>query len=63
MLVLTRKAHQSIIIGQSIKLEIISVSRNRVCLGITAPQSIPVNREEIAVKIGQQNLKEQFMLG
>ncbi len=47
MLVLTRKRDESIIIGDSIKVTIVDVRGDQVKVGIDAPRSIPVHREEI----------------
>ena len=47
MLVLTRKKNESIRIGENIEIRIICVVDNHVRVGITAPRSIPVHREEI----------------
>jgi carbon storage regulator len=48
MLVLTRKANESIVINGDITLTVVEVRGNRVKLGIVAPQEIPVMRREIA---------------
>ena len=47
MLVLSRRKDQSIMIGQNVEVKIIDVRGNIVRLGITAPRSIPVHRQEI----------------
>lgn len=52
MLVLTRNAGESIIIGNTIKITNLGMNkRGQVKLGIEAPQSISVHREEIYKKI------------
>lgn len=48
MLVLSRKAGEEIVIGGSICVKVIEVRGNRVRLGITAPDNVPVHRREIA---------------
>lgn len=55
MLVLTRKRDESIIIGDSIKVTVVDVRGDRVKLGIEAPRSIPVHREEIYKEIQEEN--------
>lgn len=50
MLVLSRKAHQSIIIGGDIKVTIVEVKGPTVRLGIEAPKTVVVHREEVAAK-------------
>jgi len=47
MLVLTRKNGETISIGDSILIKVISVGNNRVKIGIDAPRSISVRRAEL----------------
>ena len=47
MLVLTRKTNQSIMIGDEIEITILSVSGDKVRIGIQAPRSISVFRQEV----------------
>lgn len=48
MLVLARNIRQKIMIGDQVVIEILSINNfNQVKIGITAPESIPVHREEI----------------
>jgi carbon storage regulator len=47
MLVLTRKTNQSIMIGDDIEVSILSVSGEKVRLGINAPRDIAVFRREV----------------
>jgi carbon storage regulator len=56
MLVLTRKATQSIMIGDDVELWLLSIMGEKVRLGIQAPREIPVFRKEIYLEIQQQNL-------
>jgi carbon storage regulator len=61
MLVLNRGVDQSLTVGDNAELEIkvLSIRRNRVCLGVTAPREIPVARIEIyeAKKLNFRNIK------
>ncbi|KKL54755.1 hypothetical protein LCGC14_2262190, partial [marine sediment metagenome] len=45
--VLSRKKDEAIIIGDDVKITIVDVRGDKVRLGIDAPRSIPVHREEI----------------
>ena len=47
MLVLTRKAGQSIVIGDDIEVILVAVEGSKVRLGIRAPSTVPVHRMEI----------------
>ena len=54
MLVLTRKKGETIYIGDDIKFVILSYDNSGVKLGITAPDDIPIYREEIYIKIQKE---------
>lgn len=47
MLVLTRKSNQSIMIGDEIEISILSVSGDKVRIGIEAPRDVSVFRKEV----------------
>lgn len=49
MLVLARRNGESIIIGEDIRVRIISVRGDVVRLGIDAPKDVEIDREEIRV--------------
>ena len=57
MLVLTRKANQSIMIGDSIEVSVLSVLGEKVRLGIQAPRDVPVFRKEVFLEIQAQNVE------
>jgi carbon storage regulator len=57
MLVLTRKANQSIMIGENIEVSVLSVLGEKVRLGIQAPRDVPVFRKEVFLEIQAQNLE------
>lgn len=57
MLVLTRKANQSIMIGDSIEVSVLSVLGEKVRLGIQAPRDVPVFRKEVFLEIQAENLE------
>jgi carbon storage regulator len=52
MLVLTRKKHQSIIIGNDIEISVLEVTGDKVRLGIQAPRDVSVFRKEVVIAIG-----------
>jgi carbon storage regulator len=51
MLVLTRKTNQSIMIGDEVEITVLSVSRDKIRLGIAAPRDVPVFRKEVYISI------------
>lgn len=55
MLVLSRRESQSIVIGGNIVVTIVSVRGDQVRLGIDAPRSITVHRQEVAQAIEDAN--------
>lgn len=55
MLVLTRKAGESINIGDNVKISIMEIKGRSVRVGIEAPRSMAIHREEIYTKIHEEN--------
>ncbi len=55
MLVLTRKSGESLRIGAGIRVTVVSTSGGQVRLGIDAPASVPVFREELYARIIEAN--------
>ncbi|MGC8624667.1 MAG: carbon storage regulator CsrA [Phycisphaerae bacterium] len=47
MLVLSRQRDESIMIGDNIEITIVDVRGDKVRLGITAPNTVPVHRKEV----------------
>lgn len=56
MLVLTRKVHQSIVIGDAVEIVVLEVRGEQVRLGIRAPKDVTVHRKEIYEQIATENL-------
>lgn len=57
MLTLTRKIGQKILIGDGIEVVIREIRGRQVRLGITAPNGLPVYREELYQQIAEENLR------
>jgi carbon storage regulator len=55
MLALSRKSNESIIIGNDIEITVLEVKGEQVKIGIKAPKSIPVYREEVYQQIREAN--------
>ena len=56
MLVLTRKVGEKINIGDDIVLSVLEINRGNVRLGIDAPRSVRVFRQEVYDRIKEENL-------
>jgi carbon storage regulator len=60
MLILARRVHESIMIGEDIRIELVGIDLQTIRLGIDAPRDIPVHREEVFRKI--KRASNQFYL-
>ncbi|MGC8464397.1 MAG: carbon storage regulator CsrA [Acidimicrobiales bacterium] len=57
MLVLTRRANQSIVIGHDIVVTILDVHRDQVRIGIDAPREVDVHRQEVFEALERANVE------
>jgi carbon storage regulator len=57
VLILTRKIGETVAIGDNIKVRVVDVKGHQVRLGISAPMEWAVHREEVFLRIQEQNLK------
>jgi carbon storage regulator len=55
MLVLTRKPGESIKLGETITITVLSIKGKQIKLGIDVPDDVPVYREEVLRKVKEQN--------
>ena len=55
MLVLTRKEEESIMIGDDIEVKVLDLKESQVKLGIVAPRSVAVHRQEVYLAIQEEN--------
>jgi carbon storage regulator len=55
VLVLTRRANQSIMIGPDVVVTVLEVRGDQVRLGVNAPRSVTVHREEVFRELEQAN--------
>ena len=54
MLILTRKINESLIIGDDVKVTNLGTKGNQVRIGIVAPDHVSVHRQEIYLKIQEE---------
>lgn len=54
MLILTRRVGETLIIGDDVNITVLGVKGNQVRLGINAPKTVSVHREEIYLRIQQE---------
>ena len=51
MLILTRRAGETLMIGEDVSVTVLGVKGNQVRIGINAPKDVAVHREEIYDRI------------
>lgn len=54
MLILTRRVGETVMIGNEVTVTVLGVKGNQVRVGVTAPRSVAVHREEIYDRIKQE---------
>lgn len=57
MLILTRKIGESIRINENICITVVDVDGKNIKIGIEAPKSISIHREEVFLRIKEENQK------
>ena len=58
MLILTRRVGETIVIGDEVTVTILGVKGNQTRIGINAPKSVGVHREEIYERIKREQQGE-----
>lgn len=57
MLILTRKSGEQITIGDDVRITLLEIRGSQVKLGIEAPPSVQIHRQEVYVRIREENMK------
>jgi carbon storage regulator len=55
VLIITRRAGQKVMLGDDITVHVMEIVGNSVRLGVEAPKSLPVYREEIWAAVKEEN--------
>ncbi|MGE4554386.1 MAG: carbon storage regulator CsrA [Desulfovibrionaceae bacterium] len=55
MLILTRRPGESLYLGENIRLKVLSVQGKQIKIGLEVPDDMPVYREEVYLKIKDEN--------
>ena len=59
MLILTRKANETLIVGDDVTVTILGVKGNQVRIGVNAPKEISVHREEVYNRIKAEKQQQR----
>jgi carbon storage regulator len=51
MLILTRRLNESVKIGEEVTVTVLGLKHGQVRIGVSAPRTIPVHREEVYERI------------
>ena len=54
MLILTRRVGETVMIGDEVTVTVLGVKGNQVRVGVNAPKTVPVHREEIYERIQRE---------
>jgi len=57
MLILSRKQEESILVGDNVKIKVLSIEKGNVKLGIEAPSDVSILRQELTEAVSDLNKK------
>jgi carbon storage regulator len=55
VLIITRRAGQKIMLGDDVTVHVMEIVGNSVRIGVEAPKSVPIYREEIWAAVKEEN--------
>jgi carbon storage regulator len=59
VLVLSRHIKESVVVGDNIVIEVLSIGRDQVRLGVTAPPEVVINRSEVQEKLDRERRDQE----
>lgn len=59
MLILTRRVGETLVIGDDVTVTVLGIKGNQVRIGVSAPKTVSVHREEIYLRIKQEQERAQ----
>ena len=63
MLILTRRVGETLMVGDDVTITVLGVKGNQVRIGINAPKDVPVHREEIYLRIKDEEQSDTLSDG
>ena len=63
MLILTRRVGETLMVGDDVTITVLGVKGNQVRIGINAPKEVPVHREEIYLRIKNEEQADSLNEG
>jgi carbon storage regulator len=61
MLILTRRVGEAVVIGEEVTVTVLGVKGNQVRIGVAAPKSVAVHRDEIYERIKHERQTAELL--